>query len=130
MNAHALAKQLLAGPDIPVTFADDCGAFEVAEVIEAKESFHGEGDTSDTPRDSLGYIIERPCIALIGCSEAPPSREQIAEQKAAKAQMEEDRKRLTPEAFSLKYAFIESISPDDLVRMASAESDLAAKLKK
>jgi len=130
MTAHELATKLLSGPDLPVTFADDYGSFEVSDFSVGKDSFNGEGDTADTPRDRLGYTLQRPCISLIACAETPPSQQQIAEKQDSVKRMEEDRKRLTPQAFALKWACIEPLTPDALVKMVNVEVDLAAKLKK
>ena len=68
MQAHELAKRLLAGPNLPVVIngwgSDEGFTFEVSEPLVDEMTFNGVGDTVETPRDDLGYTIPRPCVAL------------------------------------------------------------------
>lgn len=68
MTAHQLAKELLAGPDLPVVIngwgSDEGNAYETAGGEVGHYVFNAEMDDQNTPRGSLGYKKPRPAIQL------------------------------------------------------------------
>jgi len=69
MTAHQLARTLLACKDALVVIngwgSDEGFTYEVSGVGEPVfQTFRGESDDSDTPKDHLGYPIARECIPL------------------------------------------------------------------
>lgn len=68
MTAHQLAKTLLELPDIPVVmngWSSDGGfSFEVSGAKVERLGFNGSSDTEETPRNPLGFKLERECLML------------------------------------------------------------------
>lgn len=68
MTAHQLAAALLKGPDLPVIIngwgSEEGDTHEVSEPLETECSFEGVSDDSQTPRNRLGYPIERKAVFL------------------------------------------------------------------
>ena len=79
MKAHELARELLAGSDLPVVIngwgSDEGFEFEVAGTHNDNLSFIGEGDDGTTPNES-GYALSRPCVVLGTCSRADYNSQQ------------------------------------------------------
>ena len=128
MKSHNLARQLLAGPDLPVVIngwgSDEGSSFQVSEVSpEGTCSFHGTFDTAKTKRDAMGYNSPRKCLVLQYGGRTPISKAEIARERACKRKMERDRKRMSPRAFGFCYAEIKPISPEDLMALGKAEEN-------
>lgn len=127
MNAHELAKALLAGPNAPVVIngwgSDEGFTFEVTEVSPLGTcAFSGAKDTKRTPRNALGYPNGRKCVCLYHCGPTPASEKQIRDE-AARRRKEQDLKRRDPEAHKRLYVSITPLTPEDLMRMAEAPID-------
>lgn len=91
MTAHQLAKELLAGPDIPVVIMGwdnhsyDTADFEVSSAEKGELHFTAESDEIQ-PRDGFP---SRPCVELVCVGNAPLAPKTEQELAAEKARDEE-----------------------------------------
>ena len=132
MNAHALAKLLLSGPDLPVVIngwgSCEGSTFEVNKAHKpSRASFNGEGDTRNTKRDSMGYNLPRPCISLDHCEQTPASKLELSQERARRRKMARDKKTMSSEAFCFRYATIRQLTPGELMALGNSEDELAKK---
>ena len=127
MKAHELAKQLLAGPNVPVVIngwgSDEGSTFEVSEISELGTcSFNGVNDTARTPRNSMGYNKDRKCVCLQHGAHTPPSTSQILARVERENRIKRDREQLSPRAFTMKYAEIRPLTPADIEQLSKEEA--------
>jgi hypothetical protein len=69
----------------------------------------------------MGYNLARRCVCMQHGERTPQSAHEAKQERAAKARIEADRKRLSPREFKFRYAVIEPLTPGDIEKLGQQE---------